>query len=272
MRTVLIIFGVLVGLLIAGAVGFALALDPIVLRVARTQTTNALGVPVRIDDADASLGGRLELEGFDAGNPEGFAEPRSIRFHRVAGQARLGSLFGDVVEVGELVVERPELTLEFKGTKSNFAGLMEHLASQKPREEAERGEAKKFRIRRLRVEGATVRFRSDALSGGTREVTLPNVELANLGSAEGAATTSDILAAVLQTLAAEAMKAGRNLLPADLLRSLGGDIDAAARRFGGLVNDAAERVRQIPGLLEEKVKERVEDEVEKGLDRLRRRD
>lgn len=261
MRALLVILGVLVLLLVAAAVGLALALDPLVLRVAKTQTEKALGVPVRIDDADASLGGRLELRGFDAANPEGFAEPRSVRFSQVAARARLASIFGDVVEIDELVLDRPELTIEFKGTRSNFAGLMDNLAARQPGEEG-----KKFRIRRLRVEGATVRFRADALSGGARAVTLPNLQLVNLGNTEGAATTSDILAAVLQALAAEALKAGRDLLPADLLRSLGGDIDAAAKRFGGLLEDAAERVRQIP----EKLQERVEDEVEKGLHRLRK--
>lgn len=252
MRVLFIILGVLAALVLIAAAGLALALDPLVLRVARTQSAKALGVPVRIDDADASFGGRLELEGFDAGNPEGFAEPRSVRFDRVTVKARLGSVLEKVLDVDELVVERPALTIEFKGTRSNLGVLLDHLA--KPGAE-KTGDGMKFRVRRLRVEGASVRFRSDVLGGSPSELTLPNVELANVGTSDDAATTSELLAVILKSLGTEAMKAGKAILPSDLLNALGGDLEGAAKRFG------------IPGL--EKEIERQEDDLEKGLERLK---
>ena len=248
MRVLLIILGVLTALFLLAAAGLALALDPLVLRVARSQSEKALGVPVKIDAADASFGGRLALEGFDAGNPEGFAEPRSVRFDRVSMKARLGSAFEKVLDVEELVIERPALTIEFKGAKSNLGALMDHLGKEPKSEKAADG--KKFRVRRLRVEGATVRFRADVLGGTPGEITLPNVEVNNIGTADDAATTSELLAVILKALGDEAVKAGKGLLPADLINSLGGDLE-------GIKRDVEKEI------------EKREDELEKGLERLK---
>jgi hypothetical protein len=216
--------------------------------VARSQTEKALGVPVKIHDADASFGGRVELEGFEAGNPEGFAEPRSLAFDRVTVKARLGSMFGKVMDVEELVVERPALTIEFLGAKTNVGALMDRLHREKAVEETD---GKQFRVRRMRVEGAIVRFRSDVLGGSPREVTVPTIELNNIGTSDDAATTSELVAAVLRALTAEGMKAAGDLLPSDLLNSLGADL----RRFG----------HELPVRIEEKL----EDPLEKGLERLK---
>lgn len=246
MKPLLITLGVLLSLLILAAAGLALALDPLVLRVTRDETSKALGVPVEIRSADASLFGRLSLAGFTAANPAGYGEPRSIEFDRVAVKARVGSIFEDVLSVDEVTLERPRLTIEFKGATSNLAELMARLKARAP-EEREEPDGRAFRIRRLRMTGAELRFRSDVLGGDVRELTLPTLELANLGTSEDAATMSEILGAVLKALATEAVKAGQGLLPAELLKSLSGDVEELKRD----------------------VEEKVEDELEKGLEKLR---
>ncbi|HEX7898550.1 MAG TPA: hypothetical protein VF950_12370, partial [Planctomycetota bacterium] len=179
------------------------------------------------------------LEGFEAGNPEGFAEPRSIAFDRVAATARIGSLFGKVLDVDELVVQRPALTIEFQGLKSNVGAFMDRL----DREKTEDTDGRRFRVRRLRVEGATVRFRSDALSGSPREVTLPTIELNNIGTSDDAATTSELIAAVLRALTAEGMKAAEGLVPSDLLNSLGGELKLSAETIRRKVEDELDRLK-----------------------------
>jgi uncharacterized protein involved in outer membrane biogenesis len=260
-RILLITLGVLLGLLVLAAAGVALVLDPLVKRVATEESSAALGVPVELADADASLFGRLALDGFVAGNPRGFAEPRSIRFDRVAAKARVGSVFDDVLEIDEVVVRRPELTIEFQGQRSNIKALMDHLGERRPAGKKD-PEGRAFRIRTLRMEGATLRFKADVLGENVRELTLPTITLRDVGTSADAATMSEILASVLQTLAAEAVKLGKDLVPAELLRSLAGDLEEAARRFGGRIE---ERIRDLP----KQAGERVEDEIEKGLDKLR---
>lgn len=261
MRILLITLGVLLGLLVLAAAGIAIALDPLVKRVATEESSAALGVPVELNDADASLFGRLALDGFVAANPEGFGEPRSIRFDRVSARARVGSVFDDVLDIDEVVVRRPELTIEFQGPRSNVKALMDHLAERRPAEKKD-AEGRAFRIRTLRLEGATLRIKADVLGANVRELTLPTITLRDVGTSSDAATMSEILASVLQTLAGEAVKRGKDLIPAELLRSLTGDLEDAARRFGGRLE---ERIRELPKQVEDKV----EDELEKGLDKLR---
>lgn len=261
MKVLLITLGVLLGLLVLGAVGIAVVLDPLVKRVATEESSAALGVPVELNDADASLFGRLALDGFVAANPQGFGEPRSIRCERVSAKARVASMFEDVLDIDEVVVRRPELTIEFQGSRSNVKALMDHLAERRPAEKQDK-EGRAFRIRTLRMEGATLRFKADVLGANVRELTLPTITLRDIGTSADAATMSEILASVLQTLAAEAVKLGKDLVPAELLRSLSGDLEDAAKRFGGRLE---ERIRELP----KQVEERVEDELEKGLDKLR---
>lgn len=260
MKILLVTLGVLLGLIVLAAAGAALVLDPFVKRVAESQSSKALGVPVEILDADASLYGRVLLEGFSAGNPEGFSEPRSLRFEALVAKARLGTVFDDVLEVDRLVVRAPELTLEFRDRRSNLSALMENLGRRDP-EERQDPEGRAFRIRRLRVEGATLRVRADAL-GELKTLTLPAVELRDVGTSADAATMSEVVAAVLQTLLAEAMKATRDLLSEELRTALVEEMEAAARQFGGSFQNAAERARRT-------LRERVEDELERGLEKLR---
>lgn len=271
MKILLIVTGAVVAFLLLAALGLALVLDPMVKRVAEDKGSEALGVPVEIREADASLFGRLSIDGLSAANPDGFREPRAFRFDALSAKARLSSIFDDVVDVKEVRLRRPELTLEFVGARSNLKALLDRLAERRPKEEKD-PESRKFRIQIVRVEGAELRIRSDRFAGGEpRTLTLPAIELRDIGNDEGAATVSEILATLVQTLAVEALKAAKDVVPEEILRTLAAEIDEAGRRFGGRLQEISERARQLPGVIREKVEEKVQDEVERGLDKLRER-
>lgn len=267
-KAVIIAAAVLLGVPLLGVGVFALALDPIVRSGTERLATSALGVPTRLEAADVSLGGSADLRGLDVANPSGYQEPRSCRFDRLDAAVRLGSLFGDVVEVDHVDVVKPDLTIEFVGTKSNWSVLMDNLSKDRPKTPEEKESRKKFRIGRLKIEAATVRFRSDLLQGGAKSVTLPTIELKNLGTAENAATMGEVLATVFQTLAAEAMKSGHGILPAQLLDGLKGEIAGAARKFEGMLDDATRRIKDLPGKLLEDPAKQLQDKVQDQLNDL----
>jgi hypothetical protein len=270
-KILLIVTGSVVAFLLLAALGLALILDPMVKRVAQDKGSEALGVPVEIRDADASLFGRLSIEGLSAANPQGFQEPRAFRFDSLSAKARLRSIFEDVVEIKEVRLQRPELTIEFVGARSNLKAILDRLAEQRPKEEKD-PESRKFRIGVVRIEGTELRIRSDRFAGGEpKTLTLPAIELRDLGTDEGAATVSEILATLVQTLWTEALKAAKDVIPEEVLRSLAAEIDEVGRRFGGRVQEISERARQLPGVIREKVEEKVEDQIERGLDKLRER-
>ena len=66
---------------------------------------------------------------FEAGNPSGFSEPRAIAFDRVDVSLKPRELFRDVINIDQLTVVKPEMTLEFRGAKNNLSALMDNLSA-----------------------------------------------------------------------------------------------------------------------------------------------
>jgi len=222
MRKLLKVVGVLLVLFVVGVAVMAIMIDPIVRRGVEYGSTSALKVPTRLADANVKFSGKATLDHFEVDNPAGFKEPKAIVFDRLDLALRPKGLFDPAVYVDELRIVKPEVTVEFSGTKSNLSTLMDHLSSGKP--EAEKKEGKKFLIRKLRIESGTVKFRSDLLAENTQTFVLPPIELENIGTAEGGASTTEVLKVLLQTLATAAVNAGEGMLPKDLLKNLKGDL------------------------------------------------
>ena len=253
MKVALVLALVLVVLPLLILAGASLALDPLIESKVPARMSEALGVPVTLNEADATLGGDLELKQLAVANPEGFEDPRALRVGRISAEAKPLSLLSDVVKVETLRIERPLLTIEFDGLRSNIQGLIDNL----PPRDREKG--KRFRIGRLTIEGATVRFASEQLPGGTKTVTLPTLEMTNVGTAEGAASMGQVAGEVLQALLRESLKHAAEL-PAELLQALG---RTAENKAGELLEGAKDALEEVPGLLE--------DEVRRGLEDLQKR-
>ena len=223
MRKLLKVVGVLLVLFVVGVAVIAICIDPIVRRGVEYGSTSALKVPTRLGAATVKFSGKATLDRFEVDNPAGFKEPKAIVFERLDLALRPKGLFDPAVYVDELRIVKPEVTLEFTGTKNNLSTLLDHLSAGKPAAE-EKKEGKKFLIRKLRIESGTVKFRSDLLSETARTLTLPPIELDNIGTAEGGASTTELLRVLLQALATAALNAGEGVLPKELLNSLRGDL------------------------------------------------
>jgi hypothetical protein len=221
-KKLLMVVGVLVVILVIGVAVTAIMIDPIVRRGVEYGSTTTLKVPTHLAAASVKFKGKVELDRFEIANPAGFTEPKAIVFERLELAVPPRELFQPVVHVDRLHVVKPEVTLEFAGTKSNLAALMDHLPKAEPG--AEKTEGKKFLIHKVRIENGTVRFRSDALPGGAKTLTLPPIELENVGTAEGGASTAQIARILLQALGTAALNAGEGMLPKELLDNLRGDL------------------------------------------------
>jgi len=226
-KTFLIILGILVLLPVLLLLVGVIFVDPIVRSGIEKGGSHALKVPVHLKTASIGLfSGKASLSGFEVANPPGYAESRSVAFGRIDTEVRPSSLLHDVVEIGELTVVKPELTLEFTGTKSNWSTLMDNLSPGKPeaKEEKPATPGKKFIIHRMRIEEAGALFRSDVIPGGGTSVTLPSIDLENVGTAEGGATLGQVLNVILHQLGDAALKAGQGIVPTELLNNLGASL------------------------------------------------
>jgi uncharacterized protein involved in outer membrane biogenesis len=238
----------------------ALFLDPIVRSQVEKSASSALQVPVRLDRASVRWSGTATLGRLEVDNPRGFSEPRAVSFDRIDASLRPRELLRDEVHVGEVTIVKPDLSLEFLGTRNNLSALMDNLSRSRGPGPAKTS-GKKFLIQRLRIVDATVRFRSDLLGGNERSFALPTIELENVGTAEGGATAGQILGTVLQTLGRAALAAGGGTLPATLLESLRGAIgDLPARPLDEIRRRAEEELKSKeldPAQIEKRLRERL---------------
>lgn len=225
-KPLLIILGILILLPVLLVLLTLIFIDPIVRTGVEKGGSMALKVPVHLKAASIRFSGKATLTGLDIANPPGYAEPRSVVFERIDAAVQVGSLLHDVVDIGEVTIVKPELTLEFSGTRSNWSVLMDNLSPGKPETRGQQPAApgKKFIIHKLRIEEAGARFRSDVIPGGTKSVTLPSIEVENVGTAEGGATLGQVLAVILQQLGNAALNAGQGLVPTELLNNLSGTV------------------------------------------------
>ena len=252
MKKVLKGLGILVGLVVLVGAVAAVMIDPFVRKKVERESSAALKVPTRLNAASVRLTGGVTLSKFEIHNPPSFSEPRAVTFERFDLAVRPRELLQSKVDIDQVTVFRPELTLEFTGAKNNLSKLLDNLSAGR----AQTSDGKKFLVRKLRIEEAVVRFRSDLLSGGTRSVLLPAIELENVGNAEGGATMAEILRTILQTLGSAALKAGEGMVPSELLDSVRADLESQLR---GLPGKALEELKKkLPEDLERKLKNPLE--------------
>ncbi|HLY74001.1 MAG TPA: hypothetical protein VKU80_07765 [Planctomycetota bacterium] len=214
------ILGAIIAIPMLLVLGMLILIDPLVKGGIETGGSTALRVPVHLKSAFILFSGKASLTGFEIANPPGFAESRSVAFERVDTAVQPTSLLRDTIDVGDLIIVKPELTLEFTGTKSNWSALLDNLSTGKPANDpkAPAGPGKKFIIRRMRIEEVRARFRSDLIPGGATSVTLPSIELENVGTAEGGKSLGQVLQVILHSLGNSALKAGQGIVPAELLQ------------------------------------------------------
>jgi len=256
-KKLLIGAGIALAIPILLVVAAVLFINPIVRTRVEKSASAALQVPVRLDRASIRWPGKATLGRLEIDNPRGFQEPRALAFQRIEGSIKPRELFQDVLHVGVVTIAKPDLTLEFVGSRNNLSALLDNLSAGGGRKSS----GKKFLIRKLRIEEGTVRFRSDLLGGNDRSFALPTLELENIGTAEGGASMGEILGSVLQTLARAALNAGGGTLPAKLLENLRDAIrDLPARSLDEIRRRAEEmKSKELdPSELQRKLRERLE--------------
>jgi hypothetical protein len=234
-KRLFIVAGALVGLLTLPVLAYLLGIDPMVRHSARGLVEDALRVPVRIDRARVRLRGTAAFYGVSISNPTGYQEAEACRFECLDGYVTVPSLFLNDIQVHDLVLSHPVFTVEFAEGKSNWGTLIGNLVGEDPPADAKSSpeapaEETTFRITRLRIIDGVVRFRSSLIPGGVATISLPDLELADLGTAPGSATPIRIVLAVLfQLLGGGAMEQKKVPLPSDVRATFTREMKGAAK-------------------------------------------
>lgn len=271
-KKILLTVGLVLGLPTVGLGIAALMVDSIVKSGTETAATAALQVPTKLEAANIKYAGKATLNNFEIANPPGYKEPRAVAFEKFDASMRVGSLMDDVVEVNEVLVSKPDLTVEFVGLKSNWSVLMDNLSrltspSDGKEKEKDKGPGKKYKIAKVRIEGATVRFRSDLLPVGGLALPLPTIELKDIGGTSGG-SMSEVLGSLMNALGGASANAGNGKLPDALMGQFRGELGNASKVFKGAMDSVQQQLKDAPAKAVDAIKKdakEAEKAVEKGV-------
>jgi len=238
-----IIIGLLVVavLLVVGVVLLASNLDKIIKLGVEKGGTLVLGVPTTLESVTVKVGeGTVGLDGLKLGNPEGFGEPSMFTLGHAHTTVDLKSVRSDELVVHEIVIDKPQITLEFAGLKkTNWGTVLERLESEPKQEEAKQKSQKKLRVDRIVFSNGEVRI-AGVPGVGAVPVKLPKLEITDLAPADGAAqTVGGVLADVIDSLYKSILVAAKDKLPLEQIQALGEEAFAAAGEAAAAAKDAA---------------------------------
>lgn len=221
---------VLVGLAVLGVVAGAviiMQLGRIVKAGVETVGPRIAKVPVVVQAVHVSLlRGSFAVEGLEVGNPEGFDSPHSFSVRRIAVDARLPSFLSDEIVIPSIVVEKPDITLELSGTRTNIGEILKNV--ERPPKETEPKPKKKLRVGVILIEGATVTM---AGLPGSRSVSLPlpRVEVTDLQTGGQAATPQQVVSRTLAALYESVIGVAGQALSPEQVGTLKGDLSDALK-------------------------------------------
>jgi hypothetical protein len=189
-KIALVVVLALVGLAAAAAGTGALLADSYIRRSLESGMSYWLKVPATLESARLRvLRGSLELRGLTIANPGGFATGRALHVGEIHVEVRPSTLRDDVVEVPEIVIRSPEITVEGSLGGSNLARLVKNLdatlaerqrAGMEPPPGGKR--EPRYRVARIRITDARLNVSATFLGGREASVTTAHIELTDLPS------------------------------------------------------------------------------------------
>ncbi|MFH0964840.1 MAG: AsmA family protein [Planctomycetota bacterium] len=258
MRRTLWVVAAIVILVIVAAGLAAGSLNGLIRTGVEKGGTAVLGVKTTLEGASASLlGSSLTLRGLALGSPPGFSAPEMFALDYGRVRADVRSLTKDEVRIREVVLDGPELTLEFKGGKTNWGVLREALARQSPEEPAE-GAEKKFRVERLFIQNGKVKLAGIPVARSAG-IPLPPMEIRDLGTGDSPPMNArKLVSALVAPLADSALAAVQGALSPEELQSLaseargaleeaGASVGQKMEGTGGILKDAAQKTKKLFG-------------------------
>ena len=285
-----LLFKLLVGLavlLVLVVVLGVVFIDKVVRLSVEKGGTYALGVETTLEEADFGLfSGQLDLAGLAVANPEGFQHEYFLEMGSASCKVAPASLSSDVIDVPLLALADLTLDIERAANGTNYGAILDHLeqigsggkggsggGGTGSEEEGEAAEGKLFRIARVSLSNIRVTVSLSTAAGALppQSLTIPSIELKNVGTAEGGASATDIASELITALLDATIKGGAGTLPADLLQDLTGRLANYESMADAARADLEGRATAIGKDLETKVDETVDtakDKLEGEKDKL----
>jgi len=224
-KVIATMFAVLVVLLVALGVGILLFANSAVRRAVESAGTNALAVPLDVNEAQVSiLGGSLALQGVAAANPPGYSGKTLLELRDATIKADLRSLLSDRVVIHDIQLDKMEVFVEQKGLKNNLYEVIEPLRAERE------PSGKRLIIDNLAITNIAVHVDLPVIPGQppVKGVTfkLAPITMTNLGHDERL-DTPVLITKVLLAVAAGIAEQGGDILPKEMVGELSNVLNKA---------------------------------------------
>ena len=188
------------------------------------------------------LNGIGSISGLEIRNPEGFDSDYTFQLEQVEVSLNTASLLSDEIEIESIIIAQPEITYETRITTDNVRALLENIGGiggETATADSEAG--KELFIRDFRMPGPQVNLVAAVASA---PISLPDIELTDIGTEDNAATVALVLEVVLSALRRMILEAelpGLDMLREGLENRLQDGIEEAEE----VVEDLGNRLRGI---------------------------
>lgn len=194
-------------------------LDRVAKNAIEKYGSRAVGTAVRVDSVALELAkGTGAIRGLTVANPPGYSAPHIMSLGSIAVSVSPRSIAADPAVIYNIFISSPRLVYEMnENGVANVDALRKNMGPSRParRTKSAPGREKRIRIRHLVIENAKADVRVAALGGKPRTVSLPRIEMKNIGGKHGAPpedVAKQIASAILSAAGKEVGKAGAEKL------------------------------------------------------------
>ncbi|MGE5537289.1 MAG: hypothetical protein ACM30I_01630 [Gemmatimonas sp.] len=268
MKRVLGIVAALVLVVVIGAGAYVyFTFSSLVKHGVETYAPRMTQTKVTLGGVTASVfGGSASISDLVIGNPAGFKSPEAIAIGKASLSVEPRSVLSDVIHVKEIAIVAPRITYEPGQGSNNLSVIQKNVAkatqtpgAQPPatKEAGAQGPEKKFIIDHLVISQAQATVALPQIAGATQlvgqdantSVTLPTIEMRDLGAKEGGLPPAKIAEQVMARVEQQAKDAVGNNAQRLLDRlgsGAGGLLNQGASGGSGAASDVG---GQLKGLL-----------------------
>lgn len=191
-----------------------------------------LQAEVRVNSVNISAtDGQGRLSGLNLGNPKGFKTDYALKADSIEIEIEPASITKDVVVLHKVVIDAPHIIYEKGDSGSNFDAIQHnveaYMGAGRKKAKDDKGEGKKLIIDSFVIRNAKVNY------SGKLDLSLPDIELHNIGKKSGGATPAQVTKAIITELNT---KIALSLAKTAVIGVMGGAAIGAGMAIKGLLD------------------------------------
>lgn len=204
---------VVLAVLVVAGLGLALMyLGPLVKKGVETVGPMVTQVDVKLDSARVGLlSGHGSLKGLVVGNPPGYQSPTAMKLGEISVEVVPRSFFADKIHLKSVAILAPEITVEGGPKENNLTKILANVEAFTGGLATNQTEAaaaqKKIQLDSLVLRGAKVRADLNVPGVPTLNLSLPDIELNNLGQGPEGITAGELTRQLIRQITTRTLAA-----------------------------------------------------------------